>query len=132
MTVYVDSSALVKLVVAESESRALQGYLRRNGPHVTCVLARTEVVRAVRGIGPAAVVRAGKVLARVQMIRIDEELTDAAARLQPDSLRSLDAIHMAAAECVRDDITAVVTYDRRMQAGAEELGFTVAAPGAGQ
>ena len=126
--IYLDSSALVKLVVAEPESGALRRFLRREPERVSCGLARTEVLRAVRPVGPAAVERARRVLRRVHLIRVDDVLLDAAGMLDAVVLRSLDAIHLAAAQFVAPDLTALVTYDRRMAIAAAELGFSVSAP----
>lgn len=127
--VYLDSSALVKLVVAEPESAALRRYLRDEPDRASCTLARVEVVRAVRGHGPAASIRARRVLQRLHLVPLDEELLDAAAALDPRVLRSLDAVHLAAAQLFGEALTAIVTYDRRMAAAAELLDVTVAAPG---
>ncbi len=127
--VYLDSSALVKLVVQESESAALRRFLRAHPQRVSCGLARTEVLRAVRPIGPAALRRARQLLRRVHLIRLDEALLDSAAALDPRILRSLDAIHLAAAQLVSPDLAAIVTYDQRMATAAALLGFTVIAPG---
>jgi predicted nucleic acid-binding protein len=118
----------VKLVIADQESAALRRYLREEPDRASCALARVEVVRAVRGYGPAAVTRARRVLTRLTMIGIDDALLDAAALLDPDVLRSLDAIHLAAAQLFGDDLTAVVTYDARMRAAATLLDMPVAAP----
>ncbi|MFN8545496.1 MAG: type II toxin-antitoxin system VapC family toxin [Candidatus Binatia bacterium] len=126
--VYLDASALVKLVVLEPESRALRAYLRREPERVSCGVARTEVLRAVRPLGPAAVETARRLLRSVNLIRLDDTLLDAAGILEPLALRSLDAIHLAAAELVAPALRAVVTYDRRMAAAAAALGFPVAAP----
>ena len=126
--VYLDSSALVKLVIAEPESRALRHYLRDEPERASCALARVEVVRAVRGHGAAALARARRVLQRLHLVQIDEELLDAAAALDPRVLRSLDAIHFAAAQLFGDELTAVVTYDRRMAAATELVDLAVAAP----
>lgn len=126
--VYLDSSALVKLVVAEPESRALRAYLRREPERVSCALARTEVLRSVRPLGPAAVAGARRVLRSVHMIRLDEALLDAAGTLDPVGLRSLDAIHLAAAQLIAPALRALVTYDRRMADAAAALGFAVVAP----
>jgi len=126
--VYLDSSALVKLVVAEPESRALRRFLRRETDRVSCGLARTEVLRAVRPVGPAAVERARRVLRRVHLIRVDDVLLDAAGMIDAVVLRSLDAIHLAAAQLVAPNLTALVSYDRRMAIAAAELGFSVRAP----
>jgi predicted nucleic acid-binding protein len=126
--VYLDSSALVKLVVVERESRALRRYLRRHPERVSCSLVRTEVLRAVRDTGGRSLQRARDVLRRVNLIRLDDALLDAAGLLEPRIIRSLDAIHLAAAQLVFDELEAVVTYDRRLAEGAALMGFPVAAP----
>ena len=126
--VYLDSSALVKLVITESESSALRRYLRREADRASCALARVEVLRAVRDHGSAAVTRARRLLQRLNLVQIDEELLEAAAALDPRILRSLDAIHLAAAQLFGDELTAVVTYDRRMTAAADLVDLIVAAP----
>jgi len=97
---YLDSSALVKLVVAEPESSALRRHLRSRPIRVSCALARVEVVRAVRRHGREATARARRVLARTRLLRIDDALLDAAAFLDGGVLRSLDAIHLAAAQAL--------------------------------
>lgn len=126
--VYLDSSALVKLVVVERESRALRRYLRRHPHRVSSALARTEVVRAVRHYGLPAVRRARTLLRRVDLVCIDDDLLDAAATLDPQILRSLDAIHLAAALLFSGSLVAVVTYDGRMKDSARMLGLSVEAP----
>ena len=126
--VYLDSSALVKLVIAEAESSALRRYLGNEPDRTSCALARVEVLRAVRGHGPAALTRARRLLQRLHLVQIDDELVDAAAALDPRVLRSLDAIHLAAAQLFGGELTAVVTYDRRMAAAAGLIDLTVAVP----
>ncbi len=126
-TAYLDSSALVKLVIAEPESAALRAWLRDNPSQATCGLARTEVMRAVRGIdsgGP----RTHSVLRRLQIIALNDELLDQAGLLEPGNMRSLDAIHLAAALALGSDLNEVVTYDRRMIEGATALGLRTASP----
>jgi predicted nucleic acid-binding protein len=126
--VYLDSSALAKLAVHEPESAALRRYLRRRRRRASCALARVEVVRAVRPHGADAVAAARRVLAGVDLIHVDGALLDDAADLGGAGLRTLDAIHLAAARSLRADLGAVVTYDARMAAAAVELRFTVVAP----
>lgn len=128
MAVYLDSSALVKLVVREVDSAALRRYLRRQTRRVSCALARVEVVRAVRPHGPEAVARARAVLQRIDLLQLDDSLLDAAAALDAVMLRSLDAIHVAAARELRGELSAIVTYDARMAKAAAALGLHVAAP----
>ena len=126
--VYLDSSALVKLVVAEPESAALRRYLRAAPRRISCALARVEVVRAVRPHGAAATTRARRLLRRLDLVQLDDELLDSAAALDSVILRGLDAIHLAAAQTLADELTAVVTYDERMTTAAGVIGLTVAAP----
>ena len=90
--------------------------------------ARVEILRAVRSHGPAAFTRARRLLQRLNLVQIDEELLDAAAALDPRVLRSLDAIHPAAAQLVGDELAAVVTYDRRMAEAPMLVDVVVAAP----
>jgi uncharacterized protein len=125
---YLDSSALVKLAVREPESAALRRYLRRRRPLVTSALARTEVTRALLPLGPEAVRRGHDVLARVDQVRLNDRVVDAAGAILPVELRTLDAIHLATAQQLGADLARVVTYDERMTAAAKQLGVTVARP----
>ncbi len=131
MKLYLDSSAIVKLVQREAESNALRRFLRRhrNDRRVTSALARVEVVRAISGGGPDAIAHARRQLARVDEIAIDRDLLDTAAILAPgERLRSLDAIHLASAQALAPDLRAVVTYDRHMAAAGHVLGMIIEAP----
>lgn len=128
MRAYVDSSALVKLVVREPESAALRAFLRRRTARASCALARVEVLRAVRHHGPAAIARAHQIVERLELMRLDDGLLDAAARLPIEPLRSLDAIHLAAAQRLGHDLSVLVSYDERMLAAARRLGIPVASP----
>lgn len=132
MTVYLDSSALVKLVAREAETTALRRYLSRraDSPRVTSSLARVEVVRAVSAAGAQAVTRALELLDRLYEVPLERSLLDRAADLRaPLALRSLDAVHLASALVLGRTLSAVVTYDARMTAAAVSLGLEVAAPG---
>ena len=126
--IYLDSSALVKLVIAEPESAALRRFLAAEPDRASCSLARVEVLRAVRGHGAAALTRGRRLLKRLNLVAIDDELLESAAVLDPRVLRSLDAIHLAAAQLFGDELTALITYDRRMTAAAELIELAVAAP----
>ena len=126
--VYLDSSALVKLVVRESESRALRAHLRGHPSRASCALARVEVVRAVRPHGRRAIARARQLLERISLVRLDDALLDEAGALPDATLRSLDAIHIVAAQALGADLSEVVTYDQRMAAAARRVGLTVSAP----
>ncbi len=125
---YMDTSAIVKLAVREPESTALRRYLRRKRPLVTSALARTEVARALLPLGPDAVVRGEEVLRRIDIVRINDQILRAAGSMLPLELRSLDAIHLATAVALGEDLARVCTYDGRMAAGAGALGLAVVAP----
>ncbi len=125
---YLDSSAIVKLVVAESESAALRRYLRRRRTLVSSALAKVEVARALLPLGEQAVRRSREVLGRLELIRISDRILAAAGSLLPAELRTLDAIHLATALELGDDLARIVTYDERLRAAARAACCPVAAP----
>jgi predicted nucleic acid-binding protein len=125
---YLDSSALVKLIVREPESAALRRFLRRHPVHASSALATTEVLRAVRRADPAALPAARDALGRVVILELTDDLLGDAGVLDQPELRTLDAIHLSAARTLGSDLAAVVTYDDRMAAAGVLLGLTVAAP----
>jgi uncharacterized protein len=125
---YLDSSAIVKLAVREDESLALRRYLRRRRPLVSSSLARTEVLRALLPAGDDVVGVGRKVLTGLDLIRISTGVLDDAALLLPADLRSLDAIHLATARRLGQDLGAIVTYDERMADAATHLGHRVVVP----
>ena len=125
---YLDSSALVKLAVAEPESKALRQYLRRNRPHVTSALARTELARALMPLGTEAVQRGAAVVQHVELIRISDRVLRRAGELEPVELRSLDAIHLATAQLLQPGLRSVITYDDRMADAARAMKIQVRAP----
>jgi len=125
---YLDSSAIVKLAVEEPETTVLRTYLRRRNPLVSSALARTEVLRALLLEGEAGVARGRAVLGRIDLIRINDRILNAAGVLLPPELRSLDAIHIASAQLLGGDLGQLVTYDDRMLATARDLGITTVSP----
>jgi hypothetical protein len=129
--IYLDSSALVKLVVSEPETAELRAWLarRRQSPHATSDLARVEVARAVMRSEPTALLQAHQVVARLHKVVLSEPVLTTAAALQPPTLRSLDAIHLASALAVRRQLRAFVAYDDRLQDAARQLGLPVEQPG---
>jgi predicted nucleic acid-binding protein len=129
LSVYLDTSALVKLVVPEAETEALQAYLdAHGGRRVSSALARVELVRSVRRVRADLEPSARLVLRGLDEIDVDRGVREQAATLRLD-VRSLDAIHLACALRVSAYLTALVTYDRRMAVAADALGLPVAAPG---
>src|SRR2546425_5858985 len=126
--IYLDSSAIVKLAVAETESAALRRYLRRRAPLVVSALARTEVARALLPLGSAAVQRGHEVLSRIELIRVSDRILLDAGSLVPAQLRSLEAIHLATMRKLGGSVRGVVTYDSRMAAAVSAMGMTTVAP----
>lgn len=133
--IYLDTSALVKLIRAEAESDALADWLdaRTEIAWITSALSEVEL--------PRAIIRAGQIegltavpalLARLNRFEIDAVVRQTAATYPEPGLRSLDAIHLATASIAASVATlaAFVTYDARLAQAAGELGLHTAAPGA--
>jgi predicted nucleic acid-binding protein len=130
--VYLDSSALVKLVVKERESDALRAWTALHPAAVTSALAVTEVRRAVGRLSPRRGLsdRARLVLDGVALLGLDQDILEKAAGLEPAELRTLDAIHIASALALGKDLLAFVTYDERQLAAATKAGLPLVQPGA--
>ena len=129
MVHYVDTSALTKLVVAEAESAALRRWLTRHvDTAVSSDLTRTELLRAVRRAAPDRMVQARAVLDTVTLLHASTEVFEAAALLDPPTLRTLDAVHLASALTLGDELDGLVAYDDRLAAAATTLGIRVIAP----
>lgn len=129
MAFYMDTSALVKLVVAESETDALRSWIAGvNSELVSADLVRTELWRVVRRAVPDRALLAAQVLDSLTLVEVRASLFSQAGRLDPPELRSLDAIHLAVALDLGDDLEALVTYDARLAQAAAVNGVTVVAP----
>ena len=128
---YLDSSAILKVAVSEPESKALFELLGDWPLRVSSELSRTEVLRALRraGASPAAFRRGQKILDRIGMMPVDTRILGDAAAVKPAELRSLDAIHLASALSLRDELAAVVTYDTRLSVASAGAGLNVWSPG---
>ena len=111
MRIYLDTSALVKLVVADDESQSLQSFLsaRADDSLFSAGLARTELIRAVAPNGAQAIADARDLLESLDTIMLTRQLLDDAGTLLPLRLRSLDAIHLVSAQRAGDTLRAVIT-----------------------
>lgn len=128
---YLDSSALVKLVLAEPETPRLKEYLEQNrsARYFSSMLAHAEVLRAVRPAGPLAMGVARRVLAACYLVDVTRSILERAGVLDAGiNLRTLDAIHVVTASVAEERLRAVVTYDLRMAKAVEAMGFVVQAP----
>ena len=129
MAYYLDTSAAVKLVVEEVGSKALRAWvMKTTEPIVSSDLLRTELLRATRRGAPDQVQQARAVLDSLVLLTVSTSLFEQAGTLEPDLLRSLDALHLAAALDLGDDLDGVITYDDRLASAAVALGPAVIAP----
>jgi predicted nucleic acid-binding protein len=128
-TLYLDASALLKLIIEEPESRVLAERLRDTrvaSSHLSRVEVRRAVVRA--GLGPGAFALTARMLAPVHLHHLDVDILDRASEIGPPALRTLDTIHLASALAIGRELDAVVTYDRRLAMAAEDAGLRVESP----
>ena len=127
MNYYIDSSALVKLLVQEEESSAMRSLLGNR--FFTSVLTRVEVSRALAraGLFPNQITREYSDL--LNFLPFNEVLIESIEKLPfPKEVRSLDSIHIGSAHLVSAFIQGVITYDKTMQKSLNQLGITWLAP----
>lgn len=127
--VYLDSSAIVKLLVSERDAAALRRYLDTRHYRVSSTLARVEVLRTLVRLDADAetLARADEILARIALIPMDASVLSAAGRMEPPWMRTRDAVHLATALSL-SAVKVVVTYDHRLQEAAVAAGLQVSAP----
>jgi uncharacterized protein len=126
--IYVDTSALLKLLRPEDHSPALAAYLDGRADMVSSTLLAIELRRGALRSAPRALPRVDLLLSRVDMIDMDAPVVETASRMPDPLLRTLDAIHVATALLISDDIEALVSYDRRMLDAASAHGLPTASP----
>ena len=128
--IYLDSSALVKLALAEPESPALASWLAERAEYalVSSALHRTEVLRAIWRAEPAALPRGQRIIRRVERVVLSYDVLDNAATVPPQKLGTAGAIHLASALAIRQDLVAFVAYDKPLLDAASEAGLPVASP----
>lgn len=131
---YLDTSAWLMLVKDEEHSAALRRWMERQerDGQTLCGsdLMRTEALRGARRHGTAILEHATVLLDELDLIRLSRETFELAATVDPPELRTLDALHLAVASELGDDLAGIVTYDRRLVAAAAAVGVTTASPGA--
>lgn len=129
--IYLDSSALMKLIRQEDETGALREWLsvRPEEPVVTSELGRVEVLRAARRIGGQVETEARAVIGDVDMVPLDRAVQDLACDIASPLLRTLDALHLASALLLSEELTAFVAYDHRLTGAAQAAGLVLATPG---
>ena len=127
---YADTSAVIKLLTEETNSKAFAAFYDSNADAewVSSALLRIEVMRAVARTVPALLPDARDLLTAFSYIAIDDDIVEAAMNEPDRSLRSLDAIHLATARILGSDLDALITYDARLSTAANDAGLLTAAP----
>ena len=127
---YLDSSALVKLILPEAETIPLFRLLLAWPYRIASQIAFVEVHRAVRRatVDETIFRRADDVLSTIHFMDIHQSILADAALLDPKPLRSLDAIHIASAASLVPELGGMVTYDNGMAAAAKRLKLPVLSP----
>ncbi|HET9173347.1 MAG TPA: type II toxin-antitoxin system VapC family toxin [Actinospica sp.] len=134
--IYLDTCAVAKLARHERETEALFDWLdtREHESLVSSVLLEIELERALRRVDPAALVRIPRILSGISRVELNAAVRATAGAYQDPLLRSLDAIHLATAQTIAastgTEISAFVTYDKRLIAAARAVGVHVEHPGA--
>jgi uncharacterized protein len=128
--IYVDSSALLKLLFEETESAALAFWVseRTGSPFVSSELAKVEVIRAARRLDIDVLPTARALVSQLDLLPMSGRLIDDAAAVDHPLLRTLDAIHLASALSIRADLTAFVTYNKRLVSAANAAGIEATQP----
>jgi len=128
--IYVDTSALVKLVFEEAESQALAEWLaaRADVPKISSDLTTVELLRTCRRVDERSVGDAAQLLGGIDLLSMDRGIVQQAGTIAPTELASLDAIHLASALSVKEDLTAFVAYDGRLCTAATHAGIEVISP----
>lgn len=130
--IYLDTSALVKLIYDQDESAGLEAWLQTvaSVPKLTSEITVVELLRTCRRVDVDALADAEMLLAGVDLVPIDAAIIRTAANLDPAEMRSLDAIHVATGLAVGDDLTAFVAYDRRLMGAAQGARLPAVSPSA--
>jgi uncharacterized protein len=125
---YIDTSAAMKLLVAEAETEALSAAIVTEEPDfAACYLLETEVRRATERFEDLTQRDAVALLDGISLHEVSPSLFREAGLLPGEHLRSLDAVHLAAA--IRIGVERIVTYDSRMIVASHAVGIPVFAPG---
>ena len=132
--IYMDTSALTKLLIAEPETPELRDWLTsqidQGDSAATSALGRVELMRTIARYGDISQAdRARYLLDGLDILPLTEPMMSLAESIGPATLRSLDAIHLAAAAYFDQELTAFVTYDHRLLNGCRDIGLTTASPG---
>lgn len=127
---YADTSAVIKLLVEETDSKAFAAFYdaRSDAEWVSSALLRIELTRAVARAMPALLPDARELLLAFSCIAIDDDIVEGAMNEPDRGLRSPDAIHLATARILAPELDALVTYDDRLLRAATDAGLVIVSP----
>jgi len=126
---YVDASALVKLFKAERETEAFRAALADWPVQVASELIRVEAICTARRLGDAEVLqRVNAMLERITLVPLTAEIIELATDAHTPPLRALDAIHLATALTIREDLGGMLVYDSNLHAAAKAHDLNPLAP----
>ena len=141
--IYFDTCALLKLIRADPNSPALGAFIdaRPGTRWFTSELARAELARAIRRVNHdnqgrlvdgrrlrAELGYAVTLWERLDLVAVSTRVLDDAGAIEQPFLRTLDAIHLAAANSMQASLTAFVTYDKKLAAAARKAGLPALSP----
>ena len=127
---YADTSAVIKLLVEETDSKAFAAFYdaHSDAEWVSSDLLRIELTRAAARAMPALLPDARELLLAFSCISIDDDIVEGAMNEPYRGLRSLDAIHLATARILAPELDALVTYDDRLLRAATDAGLVTVSP----
>ena len=128
MSWYVDSSAILKLLIVERESVDLADFI--DFTLKSSALTRVEIIRVLHKIAPEKIAQAQVILAGIDLTLLNPAILSAAENFAPTiTLKSLDALHVASVLFLGTAVEGLISYDKQMIKNAKELGIKVASPG---
>ncbi|ORX14125.1 VapC toxin family PIN domain ribonuclease [Mycobacterium xenopi] len=129
--IYLDSTALMKLVTVAPESGALTDYLNlyTGTRWFTCALSRAEVICAAAAIHPDATHQAQHVLAGLDQVAVTDRLLEAAIALTPAPGHIVNALHIAAALSAGPQLHTLITYNPQLAHDAADHRINAIQPG---
>ena len=127
---YADTSTVIKLLVEESHSKAFAAFYdaHADAEWVSSALLRIELTRAVTRALPVLLPDARDLLLAFSFVAIDDDIVEAAVNEPDRGLRSLDAIHLATARVLGEELDALVSYDDRLLKAATDAGLATTSP----
>ena len=125
---YLDTSAALKFFVDEPEAETLEQTILERSPEIfSSLLLETELRRSAARRNAIPQSDITEFLESIELVTLTQAVFRLAGQLPGETLRSLDALHLTAA--LLGGATGILTYDRRLQESAREVGLHVLAPG---